>query len=147
MVASALGCGLIGGIFFAFSTFIMRALDRLPTAQAVAAMQSINVVVINPLFLAPFFGTGLACIATATVTRSQPNFPAVIVASALYIFGTLFVTVAGNVPLNRQLARLDPFSPAAASAWRHFLSRWLFWNHIRTASAIFASGVFIWSQR
>ena len=29
---SALGCGLVGGIFFAFSAFIMNALSRLPPA-------------------------------------------------------------------------------------------------------------------
>ena len=27
---SALGCGLAEGIFFAFSAFVMKALDRLP---------------------------------------------------------------------------------------------------------------------
>jgi len=28
-VASALGCGLMAGVFFAFSAFVMRALGRL----------------------------------------------------------------------------------------------------------------------
>ena len=51
VIATALGCGLIGGAFFAFSTFVMKALARLPTPQGIAAMQSINVVVITPLFL------------------------------------------------------------------------------------------------
>jgi len=45
---SALGSGLIAGAFFAFSTFVMGALGRLPAAHGIAAMQSINVVVINP---------------------------------------------------------------------------------------------------
>ena len=54
---SALGCGLVGGIFFAFSAFVMKALNRLPPAQGIAAMQSINVTVINPLFMTAFFGT------------------------------------------------------------------------------------------
>lgn len=41
---SALGCGLIVGIFFAFSAFVMPALARIPPAQDIAAaMQSINV--------------------------------------------------------------------------------------------------------
>ena len=34
--------GTVGGVFFAFSTFVMKALARLPHAQAIAAMQSIN---------------------------------------------------------------------------------------------------------
>ena len=42
---AALGCGLIAGAFFAFSTFVMKVLARLPTSHGIAAMQSINVVV------------------------------------------------------------------------------------------------------
>jgi len=37
---AALGCGLIAGVFFAFSTFVMKALARLPTSHGIAAMQS-----------------------------------------------------------------------------------------------------------
>ncbi len=39
---SALGCGLMAGVFFAFSAFVMHALARLPPAQGIAAMQSIG---------------------------------------------------------------------------------------------------------
>ena len=39
-LSSALGCGLIAGVFFAFSAFVMRALARLEPAQGMAAMQS-----------------------------------------------------------------------------------------------------------
>ena len=41
-LATTLGCGLNAGVFFAFSTFVMPALKRLPAAQGIAAMQSIN---------------------------------------------------------------------------------------------------------
>lgn len=60
-VLSALGCGLMAGVFFAFSTFVMKALGALPPAQGIAAMQSINVAVINRWFMAAFFGTALLC--------------------------------------------------------------------------------------
>ncbi|MGL4966898.1 MAG: hypothetical protein ACRC67_37105 [Inquilinus sp.] len=33
VLLSALGSGLVGGIFFAFSTFVMGALARLPAPQ------------------------------------------------------------------------------------------------------------------
>jgi uncharacterized membrane protein len=56
-VLAALGAGLVAGIFFAFSTFIMAALARLPAEGGIAAMQSINVAVLNPLFFLAFFGT------------------------------------------------------------------------------------------
>ena len=54
-----LGAATVGGVFFAFSTFVMRALAQLPPAQGIAAMQRINVVVLNPLFLGTFMGTAV----------------------------------------------------------------------------------------
>ncbi len=44
----ALGSALVAGVFFAFSTFVMKALGRLQPEQGIAAMQSINVTVLNP---------------------------------------------------------------------------------------------------
>jgi uncharacterized membrane protein len=38
-LAAALGCGLVGGVFFAFSSFVMAALRRLPPADGIAAMK------------------------------------------------------------------------------------------------------------
>ena len=46
---TAVGCGLMAGLFFAFSNFVMKALVRLPSEQGMAAMQHINVTVINPI--------------------------------------------------------------------------------------------------
>jgi len=48
-LCAALGCGLMAGVFFAFSSFVMNALARLTPGEGIAAMQSINVAVINPL--------------------------------------------------------------------------------------------------
>jgi uncharacterized membrane protein len=59
---SALGCGLMAGVFFAFSAFVMKALSHLPAAQGIAAMQSINVAAITPLFMAALFGTAVGCL-------------------------------------------------------------------------------------
>ena len=38
---STLGCGLVAGIFFTFSTFVMRALARLKPDKGIAAMQAV----------------------------------------------------------------------------------------------------------
>jgi hypothetical protein len=43
----------MAGFFFAFSVCVMRALGQLPLEQGIASMQSINVAILNPLFL-PF---------------------------------------------------------------------------------------------
>jgi hypothetical protein len=73
---AALGCGLMAGLFFAFSVCVMKALTRLPSAEGIAAMQSINVAIINPVFLAAFFETAAACVLfddrlPLTVARSR----------------------------------------------------------------------------
>ena len=64
-LSSALGCGLMAGFFFAFSACVMNALADLPPAQGIAAMQSINVAVLNRLFYAAFFGTAAGCVLLA----------------------------------------------------------------------------------
>jgi len=104
---SALGCGLVGGIFFAFSTFVMKALSRLPASQGIAAMQQINITVINPLFMTAFLGTGLACLVLAVFSLLQWGRPGagwLLTGSVLYLFGTILVTMVFNVPRNDALA-------------------------------------------
>jgi hypothetical protein len=59
-VVAALGCGLNAGVFFAFSSFVMKALVRLQSAQGIAAMQSINLMAVTPAFMAALFGTAVA---------------------------------------------------------------------------------------
>ena len=41
-VIAAVGAGVSGGVFFAFSSFIMKALGRLPAAEGISAMNAIN---------------------------------------------------------------------------------------------------------
>jgi hypothetical protein len=40
------------GVFFAFSSFVMKALARLQPAQGTVAMQSINLMAVTPAFMA-----------------------------------------------------------------------------------------------
>src|SRR5215472_4805994 len=57
---AAIGSGIVPGVFFAFSSFVMAALRRISPARAVGAMESINVTVVNPGFA--FLGTGILCL-------------------------------------------------------------------------------------
>lgn len=143
---SALGAGLVAGIFFAFSAFIMSALDRLPPAGGISAMQSINIVVLNPVFFAVFFGTAAACLGlaiAALVGWSEASAPYLLAGSLLYLVGTIFVTIAFNVPLNNRLASVNPNSAEGASVWARYLSAWTAWNHVRTAASLAAAALFI----
>lgn len=145
LLGSALGCGLIAGVFFAFSTFVIRALGRLPAAQGVAAMQSINIVVINPWFMGSFFGTALLCIATAiaAVTTGHPATPWIMAGALIYIFGSIGVTIVFNVPRNEALGRHAPESAEATALWKNYLVEWTAWNTVRTVASLAASAVFI----
>lgn len=141
-LAAVLGCALMAGTFFAFSAFVMRALARLPPPQAIAAMQSINVAVLNPLFLTPFVGTALLCAGLALfplLGRPAPASPWLIAGGLLYVVGTFLVTIAFNVPRNERLAKLDPASPEAPRVWSGYLASWTAWNHVRTAGALAAT--------
>jgi uncharacterized membrane protein len=52
----------MAGLFFTFSTFVTKALSRLPPGEGMAAMQAINSAILNPLFFTLFFGTVAVCL-------------------------------------------------------------------------------------
>ena len=139
---SALGCGLIGGVFFAFSTFVMKALASLPHTQGIAAMKSINFAVLNPLFLGTFLGTAVGCVILAVsslVMWQRPGAAWALAGSILYLLGTFLVTAICNVPRNEALAILDPASAESARVWAEYVRTWTVWNHVRTIAALRAS--------
>ncbi len=144
--AAMLGSGLVAGIFFAFSNFVMRALGQLPQDQGIAAMKAINVTVINPWFFLAFFGTGAVCLTVAFLAlgiAAGMHRACLLAGCALYLLGCLLVTVAFNVPLNNRLASTDPDSSGTEVLWADYLSRWTLWNHVRTATSLAAAGLFV----
>jgi uncharacterized membrane protein len=141
-LVSALGCGLVAGVLFAFSAFVMNALARLPPAQGIAAMQSINIAVINPWFMATFLGTAAACVLLAVVSLfrwHKPGAAYLLAGSLLYLVGTLLVTILFSVPRNDALAVVDPASADGAGTWAGYITSWTIWNHVRTAAALAAA--------
>ena len=139
---SALGCGLEAGVLFAFSTSVMKALARLPAAQGITAMQSINVVVINPWFMGAFFGTAAACVLVAVLSLLRWNGAGAVYllsGGLVYLIGTILVTMAFNVPRNNALAAADPQSAGGAGLWAGYVTSWTAWNHVRTAAALTAA--------
>lgn len=144
-ILAALGCGLMAGVFFAFSTFVMKALARLPLGEGISAMQSINVTVINPWFLGVFLLTAADCVLLAVVSLQRwEDRGALYLLSggALYFVGTFLVTLIFNVPKNKALAALSRADPRGATLWPHYFSSWTAWNHVRTAAALAAAAVF-----
>lgn len=146
ITAAMLGSGIVSGVFFAFSTFVMRGLARLDARGGILAMQSINVTVICPPFMGVFLGTGLlsvGAVALALFTWERPESPYLLAAGLSYFVGNILVTGLGNVPLNDALARLSPDEAEASGVWDHYVSRWTDWNHVRTLSGILATALYL----
>jgi uncharacterized membrane protein len=144
-VAAALGSGLVAGIFFAFSSFIMPALRQRPAAEGIAAMQSINRTVITPSFMAVFLGTPLIAGGLAVyggLDLEAPGAFASLVGGLLAVLGCFVVTIAANVPLNDALAAVDAESAEGARIWEHYRRRWTTWNTVRTAGSLLAAVAF-----
>lgn len=142
---ATLGAGVMAGFFFTFSNTVMQALARIPVPAGIQAMQEINVTVLNPVFFAAFFGTGLLGILLGVLALLGlvPSGGIWLVAGGLfYVVGTFLVTVVFNVPMNEALAKVDPASTQGADLWRKYLSRWGMWNHVRTLASLAALASF-----
>jgi uncharacterized membrane protein len=148
-IVAAVGAGLSGGVFFAFSTFVMQALGRLPAAEGISAMQAINKAAPNPLFMLALFGTGAVSIAVSVLALGhldQHWAGYVLTGTALYL-ACLVLTIVYHVPHNNALALVNPTGPGATRAWAHYLSPWTAWNHLRTVTALAGGTLFIVALR
>lgn len=138
---AALSCGLMAGLFFAFSVTVMQALGRQPAANGIAVMQAINVVIINPVFLLAFFGPAVACLLVILLVLTGWPVPGgfwLIAGSLFYLLGTFGVTILFNVPKNNRLAAMSPGDADSAGYWTEYLRSWTAWNHVRTVAALTA---------
>ena len=142
---SAIGTGLMAGVYFAFSTFIMTAFDRSGAVHGIAAMNSINSTILQSLFMPLFYGTTLTSLALAVMAISRwdgSRSMVMLAAAVVYVLGMFVCTIVFNVPLNNALAAVDPGSADVAGVWARFLKDWTFWNHVRTVASLGAAVLF-----
>lgn len=133
VVASIVGGGLITGLLFAFSNFVMRALAQLPPDKGMFVMQRINETIINPIFFVLFFGTPLLCLGIAVTSASimaEPGRLWLFLGAIAYLVGPFGITMLFNVPLNNRLARAS--NSEVEDVWPEYQKNWQYWNHIRT---------------
>jgi uncharacterized membrane protein len=143
---AALGSGLMAGLFFAFSAFIMQAFAKRSAAVGIAAMQSINTTILNPIFFSVFFGTAVLSLALALLAVmewSDAGSGWRLAGALLYLIGSIGITMRFNVPLNNRLDQVASDSPEGATFWSHYLSTWTPWNHVRTVGCLGATASFI----
>lgn len=149
-LSAAVGAGVIAGVFFVFSNFLMRVLDRRPASEAIATMQSINELIENPLFFLFFIGTALAGAVLGVyslVSLDGPERTWLVAGGITYIVGAVLVTGAYHIPRNQALDRLDPQAVDAADRWSSYLSEWLPVHHLRTLAAIASCASFVMAIR
>lgn len=143
---SAIGCGLLAGLYFAFSTFIMTALGRIDQAAGISAMVEINRVIVQSLFVPVFWASTLTSLVLAVLAPFRWNEPGAamwLAGGVLYVVGMFVVTVVFNVPLNNALAAVKPASGEAGILWARYLADWTWWNHVRTVTSTLAFALFI----
>jgi len=149
-VGTAVACGLVGGVFFAFSTFVMPALRRLPPTDGLAAMQAMNrAAPASGLFMAALGGTallslGLAADATTHLDDAHARYG--LLGAGLYL-SSIAITGGYHVPHNDALALVDPARSGAADAWLGYARGWVAWNHVRTVTALSAGVSFTLALR
>jgi uncharacterized membrane protein len=128
----------------------MTAFSKLSPANGIAAMNSINVTILNGVFLSVFMGTALISVLLIVGWFFSWSAPAplfAVAASLVYLVGIIGVTMFFNVPMNEALAAVRPDSAEGASLWQDYLSRWTTWNHVRTFAGLGSLALFILSLR
>lgn len=142
VIVAAIGSGLVAGIFFAFSVFVMQSFANIPAGAAIRAMQEINRRIVRTLFIPLFFGTAIVCVmllVTGVNRWSTPAGTLLVAASMAYLAGCILVTMLCNVPRNTRLGQLEPDSDDAARYWQDYLQSWTRWNHVRTVASLTAA--------
>ena len=89
LIAATLGCAAMGGIYYAFSGFIMRALAEITPEAGQAAMVSINRVILGSGFIWLFFGSSLLCAGLLVVSPWLGQGLWIAAGAALYLIGML----------------------------------------------------------
>lgn len=142
----ALWSAVIGGVFSAFSEFIMAGLLRARPSAGIQAMQEINKTVIRTQFVAGIMLIPVLSVAVAVYGANHLEGAAriaLIAAPAIYIPSVFLMTMIGNVPMNNRLESLDPESAEAAAYWQVYGRRWTRLNHFRSLGSILTALVYL----
>jgi uncharacterized membrane protein len=138
--------GFLGGVYFAFSFFVMQSLNEIDHKEAIKAMSSINLVILKSPFMILFFFSSFIALALflksifAYEILSSRGF-----ASLVFLIGMFLCTAIKNVPLNGKLASFnDSLSPEIE--WNYYYKNWTMWNHVRTASCFLSMAILLFSN-
>ena len=144
---AVLAYAAVGGVFLAFSDFIMRSLARTAGRGGIDAMQTINREVFRWIFMTLFLGLAAVSLLLMAYGLTQVGGIAgaqIALAGLTYLVGCFLVTVVVNVPMNEALARMDLSATATRAYWTGvYLPRWTVWNSVRAWACLLASGLLL----
>ena len=138
--------GFLGGVYFAFSFFVMQSLNKIDHKEAINAMSSINLVILKSPFMILFFFSSFIALALfiksifAYEILSSRGF-----ASLVFLIGMFLCTAIKNVPLNDKLASFNN-SLSPENEWNYYYKNWTMWNHVRTASCFLSMAILLFSN-
>ena len=142
-----LSYALVGGVFLAFSDFIMRSLALSGGHGGVEAMQVINREVFRWVFMALFLGMAAISLVMAgygAFGLSGPTGTLIMLAGLVYLVGCFGVTVFFNVPMNEALAGMEMSSDSTREYWlQTYVPRWTFWNSVRTIACALSAALLL----
>ncbi len=141
---ATVGTGVAAGVFFAFSTFVMAALGRLPDSDGVRAMNAINRQAPTAWFMTALLGTAALCVVLggwAVFRLGEQRATYLLVGAVLYL-AQILLTGTYHVPRNNALLLVDPDALSSAESWRRYVRDWTRWNHMRTALCVAACAAF-----
>ena len=129
----------VGGVFLSFSDFVMRGFAQADDVSAIDSMQGLNRTVYRSVFLTSFLGLAPISVAAVLYQGSALSY----LATGVYLVTVILVTIAGNVPMNEKLDKMDNASVEAKAYWPVYLKVWTRWNHVRTDGSFVASVLFM----
>jgi uncharacterized membrane protein len=147
LMLATLAMGLMAGVFGLYAYAIMPGLGKTDARTFVGAFQAIDRAIINPLFMATFFGAAVLTAAATALHLGDAAAPWIIAALVLYA-AVFVITIAVNVPLNDAIkAAGDPDSISDLTAVRERFdeARWAGWNVVRAVASTAAFGCLLWA--
>jgi uncharacterized membrane protein len=150
LIAATITMGIMTGVFQLYAYALMPGLSRTDDRTFVGAFQQIDRAIINPWFLASFFGT-LAFTGLAAVLHLDPDGRGALpwIAAALVLYLLAFgITLGVNVPLNdgiKAAGAPDRIADLAAVRRRFDEARWVRWNLVRAVVVTAGFGCLAWA--
>jgi uncharacterized membrane protein len=141
LIAAVITAGLNAGLFATFWFAVMPGLARTDDRTFVAAMQGINVAILNVWFGICFAGAGVFALVAVVLHLRGGMVVVWVAAGVVFHLATVVITMRFNVPLNDQLAAGSLAD--AALVRERFEDAWVRLNLYRVVTSLGAFGCLV----